>query len=162
MRGRRSSCSHVCEPSFQSSGWCMVSETWWVRTGGRFRVLPECFTGCVQCALDSQLLFRHRHFHCTLSGSTSSGPRRANLPAETLLKYLVFQPSLRSTGHPTKSGVSGAGKGIQRWEDLRCEVALDDEDVPKAILICAKWCPNIAALEFSWHHSLNQDGVLQV
>ena len=139
---------------------------WCRRPGGcELAADSECclsFHRGAQCALDSQLLFRHRHFHCTLSGSTSSGPRRANLPAETLLKYLVFQPSLRSTGHPTKSGVSGAGKGIQRWEDLRCEVALDDEDVPRAILICAKWCPNIAALEFSWHHSLNQDGVLQV
>lgn len=57
VRGRRSSCLHVCEPSFQSSGWCMVSETWWVRVCGRFRVLPEFSQGVRSVLLTHSFCF---------------------------------------------------------------------------------------------------------
>eukprot|EP00656_Telonema_subtile_P001688 TRINITY_DN10734_c0_g2_i1.p1 TRINITY_DN10734_c0_g2~~TRINITY_DN10734_c0_g2_i1.p1 ORF type:complete len:236 (-),score=38.74 TRINITY_DN10734_c0_g2_i1:104-811(-) len=42
-------------------------------------------------------------------------------------------------GRPTQSDVECAGRGIQRWDDLRTYIALDEQDVARAICITARW-----------------------
>lgn len=42
-------------------------------------------------------------------------------------------------GRPTQSDVECAGRGIQRWDDLRSYIALDDQDITRAICITARW-----------------------
>lgn len=42
-------------------------------------------------------------------------------------------------GRPTQSDVECAGRGIQRWDDLRTYIALDEHDVARAICITARW-----------------------
>eukprot|EP00658_Telonema_sp_P-2_P011351 TRINITY_DN1430_c0_g1_i3.p1 TRINITY_DN1430_c0_g1~~TRINITY_DN1430_c0_g1_i3.p1 ORF type:complete len:295 (+),score=67.80 TRINITY_DN1430_c0_g1_i3:163-1047(+) len=42
-------------------------------------------------------------------------------------------------GRPTQSDVECAGRGIQRWDDLRAYIALDEQDVARAICITARW-----------------------